>query len=47
MLGVLRRKTASGALSATGYGKSWYKLKPAVSTSRACSAVPEEDMQAP
>ncbi|KAL6521261.1 hypothetical protein OROGR_017830 [Orobanche gracilis] len=42
MLGVLRRKTASGASSATVYGKSWYKPKPAVSTSRACSAVPEE-----
>ncbi|KAL3644166.1 hypothetical protein CASFOL_012098 [Castilleja foliolosa] len=42
MLGVFRRKAASGASSATVYGKSLYKLKPAVSTPRASSAVQEE-----
>ncbi|GFP84372.1 dihydrolipoyllysine-residue succinyltransferase component of 2-oxoglutarate dehydrogenase complex 1 mitochondrial [Phtheirospermum japonicum] len=42
MLGVLRRKVASGASSASVYGKSLYKLKPAVSTPRSCSAVQEE-----
>ncbi|KAI3443413.1 hypothetical protein Pfo_000078 [Paulownia fortunei] len=42
MLGVLRRKAASGVSSASVYGKLLYKLKPAVSTPRACSAAPEE-----
>ncbi|GFP91605.1 dihydrolipoyllysine-residue succinyltransferase component of 2-oxoglutarate dehydrogenase complex 2 mitochondrial [Phtheirospermum japonicum] len=37
MLGVLRRKAASSV-----YGKSLYKLKPAVSIPRACSSVQEE-----
>ncbi|KAK6131673.1 hypothetical protein DH2020_034580 [Rehmannia glutinosa] len=42
MLGVLRRKAASGASSASVYGKSLYKHKPVGSTPRACSAMPEE-----
>ncbi|KAL0346900.1 UNVERIFIED_CONTAM: 2-oxoglutarate dehydrogenase complex 2, mitochondrial [Sesamum calycinum] len=42
MLGVLRRKAASGASSASVYGKSLYKLKPAVPTPRPCSAAAEE-----
>ncbi|KAK4396685.1 2-oxoglutarate dehydrogenase complex 2, mitochondrial [Sesamum angolense] len=42
MLGVLRRKAASGASSASVYGKSLYKLKPAVPTPRPCSAATEE-----
>ncbi|KAL3830137.1 hypothetical protein ACJIZ3_018939 [Penstemon smallii] len=47
MLGVLRRKAASGASSASVYGKSIYKPKPAVSTPRACSAFPEEIIHHP
>ncbi|KAH6762479.1 Dihydrolipoamide succinyltransferase [Perilla frutescens var. hirtella] len=42
MLGVLRRKAASGASSASVYGKSFYKLKPAGSAPRVSSAVSEE-----
>ncbi|KAG8376389.1 hypothetical protein BUALT_Bualt09G0058400 [Buddleja alternifolia] len=42
MLGVLRRKAACGASPASVYGKTLYKLKPAVS---ACSALPEEITQ--
>ncbi|KAL1545970.1 dihydrolipoyllysine-residue succinyltransferase [Salvia divinorum] len=42
MLGVLRRKAASGASSASVYGKSFYKLKPAGSAHRVSSAVGEE-----
>ncbi|EYU18214.1 hypothetical protein ABFS82_10G069900 [Erythranthe guttata] len=42
MLGVLRRKAASGASSVSVYGKSFNNLKPAVSAPRASSAVPEE-----
>ncbi|KAL8480274.1 hypothetical protein ACS0TY_026478 [Phlomoides rotata] len=42
MLGALRRKAASGATFAPGYGKLLYKLRPAVSTSQACSAFAEE-----
>ncbi|KAK4483752.1 hypothetical protein RD792_010954 [Penstemon davidsonii] len=47
MLGILRRKAASGASSASVYGKSIYKLKPAVSTPRACSAFHEEIIHHP
>ncbi|GER29359.1 dihydrolipoyllysine-residue succinyltransferase component of 2-oxoglutarate dehydrogenase complex [Striga asiatica] len=39
MLGVIRRKSASGAKV---YKKSLSKLKPTVSTPRACAAAPEE-----
>ncbi|CAA0807043.1 Dihydrolipoyllysine-residue succinyltransferase component of 2-oxoglutarate dehydrogenase complex 2-mitochondrial [Striga hermonthica] len=39
MLGVIRRKAASGA---EVYKKSLSKLKPTVSTPRACAAAPEE-----
>ncbi|KAK4478843.1 hypothetical protein RD792_014344 [Penstemon davidsonii] len=47
MLGVLRRKAASGASSASVYGKSLYKFKPAVPTPRVCSALPEEIIHYP
>ncbi|XP_047981482.1 dihydrolipoyllysine-residue succinyltransferase component of 2-oxoglutarate dehydrogenase complex 2, mitochondrial-like [Salvia hispanica] len=42
MLGVLRRKAASGASSASVYGKSFYKLKPTGSAHLLSSAVGEE-----
>ncbi|GER26934.1 dihydrolipoyllysine-residue succinyltransferase component of 2-oxoglutarate dehydrogenase complex [Striga asiatica] len=42
MLGVLRRKAAASASSATVYKKSLSKLKPTVSTPRTCSAAAEE-----
>ncbi|KAL6542350.1 hypothetical protein OROMI_023952 [Orobanche minor] len=42
MFGILRRKAASGASSASVYGRSLYKLKPAVTPPLACSSVSEE-----
>ncbi|KAG8373970.1 hypothetical protein BUALT_Bualt11G0081500 [Buddleja alternifolia] len=42
MFGVLRRKAAAGASSASVYGNSFYKLKLGESTRRACSVLPEE-----
>ncbi|XP_042046116.1 dihydrolipoyllysine-residue succinyltransferase component of 2-oxoglutarate dehydrogenase complex 2, mitochondrial-like [Salvia splendens] len=42
MLGVLRRKAASGPSSASVYGKSFYKLRPTGSAHRVSSAVGEE-----
>nr|GMC47449.1 dihydrolipoyllysine-residue succinyltransferase component of 2-oxoglutarate dehydrogenase complex 1, mitochondrial-like [Ipomoea batatas]GMC51760.1 dihydrolipoyllysine-residue succinyltransferase component of 2-oxoglutarate dehydrogenase complex 1, mitochondrial-like [Ipomoea batatas] len=42
MLGVLRRKVASGATSASALGKSLHTVRPGLFTPRACSVVAEE-----